>query len=157
MEDSLRHTPGHATRAGTIGGTYATPLVSPPEVAIVALGRLQLLPRYPPAAAEAAVAAAAAAAAAGGGSGGGGVVGPALMPMPVSVMPVSDVERGSCEACDPDEVWSSSEHPGGPPARGKGVLLTGIRNAQPRPRPRQPASLYPAARTRTYCFLPFAP
>eukprot|EP00198_Chlamydomonas_reinhardtii_P003005 XP_001692341.1 predicted protein [Chlamydomonas reinhardtii] len=39
----------------TIGGTYATPLVSPPEVAIVALGRLQLLPRYPPAAAEAAV------------------------------------------------------------------------------------------------------
>ncbi len=30
-----------------MGGTYATPLVVPPEVAIVALGRVQLLPRYP--------------------------------------------------------------------------------------------------------------
>ncbi|EFJ47089.1 hypothetical protein VOLCADRAFT_61926 [Volvox carteri f. nagariensis] len=33
---------------GTIGGKYGTPLVTPPTVAIVALGRLQLLPRYPP-------------------------------------------------------------------------------------------------------------
>ncbi|GLI70952.1 hypothetical protein VaNZ11_016051 [Volvox africanus] len=32
---------------GTIGGTYATPIVNPPEVAIVALGRMQLVPRYP--------------------------------------------------------------------------------------------------------------
>lgn len=32
--------------AGTIGGTYATPLVNPPEVAIVALGRIQHLPRF---------------------------------------------------------------------------------------------------------------
>ncbi|KAL3158446.1 hypothetical protein ABBQ38_010680 [Trebouxia sp. C0009 RCD-2024] len=31
---------------GTIGGTYATPLVNPPEVAIVALGRVRYLPRF---------------------------------------------------------------------------------------------------------------
>ncbi|KAG2427447.1 hypothetical protein HXX76_012383 [Chlamydomonas incerta] len=72
---------------GTIGGTYATPLVSPPEVAIVALGRLQLLPRYPAAAAEAAVAAAAG----GGGNGGsgGGAAAVPLLPVPVSILPVS--------------------------------------------------------------------
>lgn len=33
---------------GTIGGTYATPLVNPPEVAIVALGKLRYLPRFAP-------------------------------------------------------------------------------------------------------------
>jgi hypothetical protein len=75
--------PPHPT--GTIGGTYATPLVSPPEVAIVALGRLQLLPRYPAVAAEAAVAAAAA----GVGAGGSSVAAGPLVPVPVSVMPVS--------------------------------------------------------------------
>ena len=32
--------------AGTIGGTYATPLVNPPEVAIVALGKVRHLPRF---------------------------------------------------------------------------------------------------------------
>ena len=32
--------------AGSIGGTYATPLVNLPEVAIVALGRIQKMPRY---------------------------------------------------------------------------------------------------------------
>lgn len=32
--------------AGTIGGTYATPLVNPPEVAIVALGKVRYLPRF---------------------------------------------------------------------------------------------------------------
>ncbi|KAI7842438.1 hypothetical protein COHA_004077 [Chlorella ohadii] len=31
---------------GTIGGTYATPLVNPPEVAIMAVGRVQRLPRF---------------------------------------------------------------------------------------------------------------
>lgn len=31
---------------GTIGGTYATPLVNPPEVAIMAVGRIQRLPRF---------------------------------------------------------------------------------------------------------------
>ena len=35
-----------APRAGTIGGLHATPLVNPPESAIVALGRVQKLPRY---------------------------------------------------------------------------------------------------------------
>ena len=34
---------------GSVGGTYASPVVHPPEVAIVALGRTQMLPRYPPA------------------------------------------------------------------------------------------------------------
>ena len=33
---------------GTVGGTNATPLVNPPEAAIVALGRVQALPRYDP-------------------------------------------------------------------------------------------------------------
>ena len=33
-------------RAGTIGGTYAAPLVNPPESVIVALGRASLQPRY---------------------------------------------------------------------------------------------------------------
>ena len=32
--------------AGTIGGTYATPLVNPPEVAILALGKVRHLPRF---------------------------------------------------------------------------------------------------------------
>ena len=32
--------------AGTIGGTYATPLVNPPEIAIVALGKVRHLPRF---------------------------------------------------------------------------------------------------------------
>jgi 2-oxoisovalerate dehydrogenase E2 component (dihydrolipoyl transacylase) len=32
--------------AGTVGGTNATPMLNPPEVAIVALGRVQALPRY---------------------------------------------------------------------------------------------------------------
>ncbi len=32
--------------SGTIGGIYTAPLVNPPEVAIVALGRVQKLPRY---------------------------------------------------------------------------------------------------------------
>ncbi|KAL0027069.1 hypothetical protein WJX79_003187 [Trebouxia sp. C0005] len=31
---------------GTIGGTYATPLVNPPEIAIVALGKVRHLPRF---------------------------------------------------------------------------------------------------------------
>ncbi|KAL4422322.1 hypothetical protein ABPG75_008519 [Micractinium tetrahymenae] len=31
---------------GTIGGTYATPLVNPPEVAIMAVGRVQRVPRF---------------------------------------------------------------------------------------------------------------
>ena len=31
---------------GAIGGTYATPVVMTPQVAIGALGRLQTLPRY---------------------------------------------------------------------------------------------------------------
>ena len=34
---------------GSIGGTYATPLTNPPEVAIMAFGRIQLLPRFVPA------------------------------------------------------------------------------------------------------------
>ena len=33
---------------GSIGGTYATPLVNPPEVAILALGRVRRLPRLAP-------------------------------------------------------------------------------------------------------------
>jgi len=33
---------------GAIGGTYATPMVSPPEVAILALGRLRSAPRFGP-------------------------------------------------------------------------------------------------------------
>lgn len=32
--------------AGTLGGTYATPLVNPPEALILALGRAVVLPRY---------------------------------------------------------------------------------------------------------------
>lgn len=32
--------------AGTVGGTNATPMLNPPEAAIVALGRVQALPRY---------------------------------------------------------------------------------------------------------------
>lgn len=31
---------------GTIGGTYATPLVNPPEVAIAAVGRIARVPRF---------------------------------------------------------------------------------------------------------------
>ncbi len=31
---------------GVVGGTYATPLINPPEVAIMALGRIQRLPRF---------------------------------------------------------------------------------------------------------------
>eukprot|EP00878_Enallax_costatus_P033952 GHUV01037544.1.p1 GENE.GHUV01037544.1~~GHUV01037544.1.p1 ORF type:complete len:137 (+),score=17.05 GHUV01037544.1:201-611(+) len=31
---------------GTVGGTNATPMINPPEAAIVALGRVQALPRY---------------------------------------------------------------------------------------------------------------
>ena len=38
----------HSFDAGTIGGTYATPLVNPPEVAIVALGKVRYLPRFAP-------------------------------------------------------------------------------------------------------------
>lgn len=34
------------SNVGTIGGTYATPLINLPEVAIVALGKVQTLPRY---------------------------------------------------------------------------------------------------------------
>lgn len=33
---------------GTVGGTTATPMLNPPEAAIVALGRVQALPRYDP-------------------------------------------------------------------------------------------------------------
>ena len=33
---------------GTLGGTYAAPLIVPGEVAIVALGRVQAQPRYAP-------------------------------------------------------------------------------------------------------------
>ncbi|GAB4821346.1 hypothetical protein N2152v2_008392 [Parachlorella kessleri] len=33
---------------GTIGGTYAAPLINPPEVAIMALGKIQRLPRFAP-------------------------------------------------------------------------------------------------------------
>jgi 2-oxoisovalerate dehydrogenase E2 component (dihydrolipoyl transacylase) len=31
---------------GALGGTYAVPMVNPPEVAIVALGKTQKLPRF---------------------------------------------------------------------------------------------------------------
>lgn len=31
---------------GTIGGTYAFPLITPPQVAIIALGKIQKLPRF---------------------------------------------------------------------------------------------------------------
>ena len=31
---------------GVVGGTYATPLINPPEVAIMALGKIQKLPRF---------------------------------------------------------------------------------------------------------------
>lgn len=34
------------SNVGSIGGTYAMPLVNPPEVAIVALGRVQKVPRF---------------------------------------------------------------------------------------------------------------
>lgn len=71
--------PAPARPLGTIGGTYATPLVSPPEVAIVALGRIQLLPRYPPAARHARPDAAA----------GYGPQPQPLLPVPSSVMAVS--------------------------------------------------------------------
>ena len=37
---------GESSVAGTIGGTYATPLVNPPEVAIIALGKVRYLPRF---------------------------------------------------------------------------------------------------------------
>ncbi|GLC52841.1 Dihydrolipoamide acetyltransferase component of pyruvate dehydrogenase complex [Pleodorina starrii] len=95
---------------GTIGGTYATPLVSPPEVAIVALGRMQLMPRYPHMNHSPTAAAAAAAAGpahrglpsanssfggfGGTGSGRGGwnessAAAASAAPVPVSVMPVS--------------------------------------------------------------------
>ncbi|KAL6771809.1 DLA4 [Auxenochlorella protothecoides x Auxenochlorella symbiontica] len=33
---------------GMVGGTYATPLVNPPEVAIMALGKMQSVPRFAP-------------------------------------------------------------------------------------------------------------
>ncbi|RMZ52861.1 hypothetical protein APUTEX25_000980 [Auxenochlorella protothecoides] len=33
---------------GTVGGTYTTPLVNPPEVAIMALGKMQSVPRFAP-------------------------------------------------------------------------------------------------------------
>ena len=33
---------------GVVGGTYATPLINPPEVAIMALGRIQRVPRFEP-------------------------------------------------------------------------------------------------------------
>jgi len=33
---------------GSVGGTYATPMVNPPEVAILGLGRVQRLPRFAP-------------------------------------------------------------------------------------------------------------
>jgi 2-oxoisovalerate dehydrogenase E2 component (dihydrolipoyl transacylase) len=31
---------------GVVGGTYASPVVVPPQVAIAAIGRIQTLPRY---------------------------------------------------------------------------------------------------------------
>jgi len=31
---------------GTIGGTYASPVILPPEVAICAIGKIQVLPRF---------------------------------------------------------------------------------------------------------------
>ncbi|GIL63246.1 hypothetical protein Vafri_17350 [Volvox africanus] len=98
---------------GTIGGTYATPIVNPPEVAIVALGRMHLVPKYPSgpgvqgncggyrAGASLLPQAAATTMTAAGGSGGvgasarwglegqvgGGAAAP--IPVPVTVMPVS--------------------------------------------------------------------
>lgn len=33
---------------GSVGGTYATPRVTPPQSAILALGRVQQLPRFAP-------------------------------------------------------------------------------------------------------------
>ena len=45
---SLQHAHAQLKTAvtGTIGGTYATPLINPPEVAIVALGKVRYLPRF---------------------------------------------------------------------------------------------------------------
>lgn len=37
-----------STNVGTVGGTYATPRVTPPQSAILALGRVQQLPRFAP-------------------------------------------------------------------------------------------------------------
>lgn len=44
----LRFAPesGVSLLSGTVGGTNATPMLNPPEVSIVALGRVQALPRY---------------------------------------------------------------------------------------------------------------
>jgi 2-oxoisovalerate dehydrogenase E2 component (dihydrolipoyl transacylase) len=45
-EDDLKGGTITVSNVGTIGGTYATPLINLPEVAIVALGKVQTLPRY---------------------------------------------------------------------------------------------------------------
>lgn len=40
------HTLPATCSAGSVGGTYATPLVNPPESAIVALGKLRAVPMF---------------------------------------------------------------------------------------------------------------
>jgi len=45
-EDQLRGCTFSLSNIGSIGGTYAVPVVTPPQVAIGAIGRMQLLPRY---------------------------------------------------------------------------------------------------------------
>ncbi len=45
---SVLTSPHRGCRPGTLGGTNATPLVNPPEAAIVALGRVRPMPRYHP-------------------------------------------------------------------------------------------------------------
>ncbi|WIA09649.1 hypothetical protein OEZ85_009036 [Tetradesmus obliquus] len=44
--DDVSHGSLTISNIGTVGGTNATPMLNPPEVAIVALGRVQPLPRY---------------------------------------------------------------------------------------------------------------
>ncbi|MCP1367851.1 2-oxo acid dehydrogenase subunit E2, partial [Halomonas sp. BBD48] len=45
-QDDLRDGTISISNIGALGGTYAAPIINAPEVAIVALGRVQHLPRF---------------------------------------------------------------------------------------------------------------